>query len=109
MTNLIDNLDEKERYSYIYEGNSQTLDHMLVSPSLSKTSVLDIVHMNADFSAADGRVSDHDPLVAQIDLPRKTEEPPTDGGRAEMTMTMTMRISRITLETPTLGIAVAVT
>ncbi|MBJ8193608.1 hypothetical protein JDS79_43600, partial [Bacillus cereus] len=65
---------------YIYEGNSQTLDHMLVSPSLSKTSVLDIVHMNADFSAADGRVSDHDPLVAQIDLPRKTEEPPTDGG-----------------------------
>ncbi|WP_264454813.1 S-layer homology domain-containing protein [Paenibacillus polymyxa] len=80
LTNLIDNLDEKERYSYIYEGNSQTLDHMLVSPSLSKTSVLDIVHMNADFSTADGRVSDHDPLVAQIDLPRKTEEPPTDGG-----------------------------
>ncbi|PNQ79354.1 S-layer homology domain-containing protein [Paenibacillus sp. F4] len=80
LTNLIDNLDEKERYSYVYEGNSQTLDHMLVSPSLSKTSVLDIVHMNADFSAADGRVSDHDPLVAQIDLLRKTEEPPTDGG-----------------------------
>ncbi|PPQ47353.1 hypothetical protein C5G87_18755 [Paenibacillus peoriae] len=80
LTNLIDNLDEKERYSYIYEGNSQTLDHMLVSPSLSQSSVLDIVHMNADFSAADGRVSDHDPLVAQIDLPRKTEEPPTEGG-----------------------------
>ncbi|MGQ3480877.1 S-layer homology domain-containing protein [Paenibacillus sp. TY11] len=80
LTNLIDQLDEKERYSYIYEGNSQTLDHMLVSPSLSETSVLDIVHMNANFSAADGRVSDHDPLVAQIDLPRKTEEPPTDGG-----------------------------
>ncbi|KAF6628639.1 S-layer homology domain-containing protein [Paenibacillus sp. EKM208P] len=80
LTNLIDHLDEKERYSYVYEGNSQTLDHMLVSPSLSKTSVLDIVHMNADFSAADGRVSDHDPLVAQIDLPGKTEEPPTDGG-----------------------------
>ncbi|MHB0879738.1 S-layer homology domain-containing protein [Paenibacillus sp. SEL1] len=80
LTNLIDHLDEKERYSYIYEGNSQTLDHMLVSPSLSKTSVLDIVHMNADFSAADGRVSDHDPLVAQIDVPRKTEEPPTDDG-----------------------------
>lgn len=80
LTNLIDHLDEKERYSYIYEGNSQTLDHMLVSPSLSKTSVLDIVHMNADFSAADGRVSDHDPLVAQIDVPRETEEPPTEGG-----------------------------
>lgn len=80
LTNLIDHLDEKERYSYIYEGNSQTLDHMLVSPSLSQSSVLDIVHMNADFSAADGRVSDHDPLVAQIDLPRKAEEPPTDGG-----------------------------
>ncbi|WP_226002733.1 S-layer homology domain-containing protein [Paenibacillus sp. BJ-4] len=80
LTNLIDKLDEKERYSYIYEGNSQTLDHMLVSASLSQTSVLDIVHINADFSAADGRVSDHDPLVAQIDLPRQTDQPPTDGG-----------------------------
>ncbi|MGW9530725.1 S-layer homology domain-containing protein [Paenibacillus terrae] len=80
LTNLVDKLDEKERYSYIYEGNSQTLDHLLVSPSISESSVLDIVHINADFSTADGRVSDHDPLVAQIDLPRKTEEPPTDGG-----------------------------
>ncbi|MFK4475407.1 putative extracellular nuclease [Paenibacillus sp. RC73] len=79
LTNLVDKLDEKERYSYIYEGNSQTLDHLLVSPSISESSVLDIVHINADFSAADGRVSDHDPLVAQIGLPRQTVEPPTDG------------------------------
>ncbi|MGW8956979.1 S-layer homology domain-containing protein [Paenibacillus sp. NPDC055715] len=80
LTNLVDKLDEKERYSYIYGGNSQTLDHLLVSPSISESSVLDIVHINADFSAADGRVSDHDPLVAQIGLPRQTVEPPTDGG-----------------------------
>lgn len=79
LTNLVDKLDEKEQYSYIYEGNSQTLDHLLVSPSISESSVLDIVHINADFSAAYGRVSDHDPLVAQIALPRKTVEPPTDG------------------------------
>ncbi|WP_431091400.1 S-layer homology domain-containing protein [Paenibacillus sp. 8b26] len=78
LTNLVDKLDEKERYSYIYEGNSQTLDHLLVSPSISESSVLDIVHINADFSAADGRVSDHDPLVAQIGLPRQIGEPPTD-------------------------------
>uniref|UniRef100_UPI002F359FD9 endonuclease/exonuclease/phosphatase family protein n=1 Tax=Paenibacillus sp. 1-18 TaxID=1333846 RepID=UPI002F359FD9 len=80
LTNLIDKLDEKERYSYIYEGNSQTLDHMLVSVSLSQTSVPDIVHINADFSASDGRVSDHDPLVAQIELPRQTDQPSKDGG-----------------------------
>ncbi|MCC3380176.1 endonuclease/exonuclease/phosphatase family protein [Paenibacillus farraposensis] len=79
LTNLIDKMDEKERYSYIYEGNSQTLDHILVSASLRATSVLGIVHINADFSAADGRVSDHDPLVAQIGLPRKTDQPPTNG------------------------------
>ncbi|MDQ0496030.1 hypothetical protein [Paenibacillus brasilensis] len=47
---------------------------------MSQTSVLDIVHINADFSAADGRVSDHDPLVAQIELPRQTDQPSKDGG-----------------------------
>ncbi|MBW4084931.1 S-layer homology domain-containing protein [Paenibacillus sp. S150] len=68
LTNLIDTLPLGERYSYIYEGNSQTLDHLLVNNKLAAKSTLDIVHINADFDAKEGRVSDHDPLLAQIDL-----------------------------------------
>lgn len=66
MINLVDGLPEAERYSYIYEGNSQTLDHILVDHKLAKRAKLDIVHINADFMEAHGRVSDHDPLLAQL-------------------------------------------
>ncbi|WP_164779650.1 S-layer homology domain-containing protein [Paenibacillus kobensis] len=68
LTNLVDKLPENERYSYIYEGNSQTLDHILVNPALADFAQLEIVHVNADFEEADGRVSDHDPLLAQLDV-----------------------------------------
>lgn len=68
LTNLIDTLPLGERYSYVYEGNSQTLDHMLVNNKLASKSTLDIVHINADFQEEDGRVSDHDPLLTQIDF-----------------------------------------
>ncbi|MNO22443.1 Trifunctional nucleotide phosphoesterase protein YfkN precursor [compost metagenome] len=68
LTNLIDTLPLGERYSYVYQGNSQTLDHMLVNNRLATRSTLDIVHINADFQEEDGRVSDHDPLLTQIDF-----------------------------------------
>ena len=34
LTNLIDTVPEDERYSFIFQGNSQQLDHILVSDSL---------------------------------------------------------------------------
>ncbi|MGN7764705.1 S-layer homology domain-containing protein [Paenibacillus sp. 22594] len=68
LTNLIDTLPLGERYSYVYQGNAQTLDHMLVNNKLATRSTLDIVHINADFQEEDGRVSDHDPLLTQIDF-----------------------------------------
>lgn len=71
LTNLVDTLPPDQQYSYVHLGNSQTLDHILVNNRLSSLSKLDIVHMNADFMKQDGRVSDHDPLLAQIDLTRK--------------------------------------
>ncbi|MGM0884646.1 MAG: chitobiase/beta-hexosaminidase C-terminal domain-containing protein [Bacillota bacterium] len=71
LTNLVDALPENERYSYVYQGNSQTLDHILVDKKLAKYSSLDIVHINADFDASQGRVSDHDPLLVQVDLAAK--------------------------------------
>ena len=58
-------------YSYIYQGECETLDHILVTPSLYEAlAQVEVLHINADYppSAADDasprRVSDHDPLVA---------------------------------------------
>ncbi|MFB7469644.1 lamin tail domain-containing protein [Kitasatospora sp. NPDC056184] len=56
-----------ERYTYVYEGNSQVLDHILISPSLAaKAYSYDIVHLNSEFAT---QLSDHDPQVVRIPLP----------------------------------------
>lgn len=68
LDNLIDKLPAREQYTYTFDGNSQVLDYILVSKNLTSRSVVDIVHLNADFSPSAGRVSDHDPVLAQIDL-----------------------------------------
>ncbi|HTG67796.1 MAG TPA: 5'-nucleotidase C-terminal domain-containing protein [Candidatus Udaeobacter sp.] len=80
LTNLVDKLPVAERYSYIYDGNSQTLDHILVDNANGAQAEIDVVHVNADFSAEQGRVSDHDPLLAELDLSSKKD--------AEFTMTI---------------------
>jgi predicted extracellular nuclease len=61
--NLHRTLPEAERYSYVFEGNSQALDHILVSNNLRNRTSFDAVHINAEFG---GDVSDHDPLIARI-------------------------------------------
>ncbi|MCL6458798.1 MAG: S-layer homology domain-containing protein, partial [Gorillibacterium sp.] len=68
LDNLIDKLPLNERYTYTYDGNSQVLDNILVSKYLTASAQVDVVHLNADFSPANGRVSDHDAVMAQIDL-----------------------------------------
>jgi len=68
LTNLVDQLPESERWTYNYRGNSQALDHILVSNHLAKDAEIDIVHINSPFMEAHGRASDHDPVLAQIDL-----------------------------------------
>ena len=67
LTTLIDTLPPAERYSYVFEGNSQVLDQILVSnPLLSSFPVdYDPVHVNAEFA---DQASDHDPQVARLDL-----------------------------------------
>jgi predicted extracellular nuclease len=58
----IEALPQNERYTYTYEGNSQTLDHILVSPALAARRVrVDVVHTSAEFAA---RWNDHDAVVA---------------------------------------------
>ncbi|CCH75496.1 hypothetical protein BN11_750006 [Nostocoides australiense Ben110] len=71
------------RWTYVCEGNSQVLDHILISNSLASLEkfsgpyrpgsgvkpafVYDIVHTNAAFFDQD---SDHDPQVVHLDLKR---------------------------------------
>jgi predicted extracellular nuclease len=67
--NLTDELPRDERYSFIFEGNSQSLDHILVSRSLRREAEFDAVHVNSEFADVPERASDHDPLLARIELP----------------------------------------
>ena len=68
MTNMINKVETSDRYTYLYQGNSQVLDHILVSNNLVSKTVIDILHINADFTEMAGRASDHDPVLVQIDL-----------------------------------------
>ena len=64
---LIDTLPASERYSYVFEGNSQTLDHILFSTPLFNAHQFgyDVVHVNSEFA---DQASDHDPQVARITI-----------------------------------------
>jgi predicted extracellular nuclease len=63
LTNLIARVAQPERYSYIFEGNSQALDHIFVTRNLAAAAQADVVHLNVDFPS-EGPASDHDPVVA---------------------------------------------
>ena len=65
MHDLIETLPANERYTYVFEGNSQTLDHILVSDSLLGVAHTDVVHVNSEFW---DQASDHDPQVARLAL-----------------------------------------
>ncbi|MFJ9692290.1 endonuclease/exonuclease/phosphatase family protein [Kitasatospora sp. NPDC101183] len=62
LRDLVNELPEKEQYSYVYQGNSQVLDHILVSPELGYAKY-DVVHINAEFAK---QASDHDPQVVRL-------------------------------------------
>ncbi|ETI23805.1 hypothetical protein G647_05611 [Cladophialophora carrionii CBS 160.54] len=61
----------KERYTYLFEMNSQELDHMFVSPKIAGSPGgrpdLKHVHVNTWVASAE-QLSDHDPSVARLDI-----------------------------------------
>lgn len=75
MTNMVEKVPAADRYSYVYQGNSQVLDHILVSNRLAASTEIDMIHVNADFTEMSGRASDHDPVLVQIDLKPEPETP----------------------------------
>jgi len=64
LTNLTNELDPTDRYSYAFEGNMQQIDNLFVSPSLQTASQFDIVHLNTGMD--DTRPTDHDPIVSRL-------------------------------------------
>jgi uncharacterized protein len=73
LQNLSFLLPREERFSYIFEGNAQQIDHTLVSNALSDGAQFDIVHRNTLFGEVN---SDHDALVTSIVLGRSTNGTP---------------------------------
>ena len=64
MRTLFDTLPANEKYSYVFDGNSQVLDQIIVSQSLwDLGSTYDVVHVNAEFF---DQASDHDPSVMRV-------------------------------------------
>jgi predicted extracellular nuclease len=68
LTDLIRQVPAPERYTYVYQGSSQVLDHILVSPGLADGAEVDVVHVDADVPA-NGRASDHDPVICRLAVP----------------------------------------
>ena len=67
-----DYLPESERATYIFNGGSQVLDHMLVSEVLAPwITEVNVAHINSDFAPRTGvrsllHSSDHDPVLLRL-------------------------------------------
>ena len=75
LTHVFEILPEGDRYTYIFEGVSQTLDHILVTQSLwERLDRVGVLHADADYppmepgDTSPERKSDHDPVVATFSL-----------------------------------------
>ena len=65
LVDLIDTLPANRRYTYVYQGVSQVLDHILLTPGsfLTGSVQYEVVHLNSEFAA---QTSDHDPQVVRL-------------------------------------------
>ena len=56
-----------ERYSYVFDQNSEQLDHAFISPALRLRKVeFEHIHVNTWAPDLKSQVSDHDPSVGRI-------------------------------------------
>jgi|GEM_PF-711590 len=66
LTNLAWSLPANDRYSSIFEGNNEQIDHVLVSNHLAATAVFDNVHLNTNLPANAFTPTDHDAVLAKL-------------------------------------------
>lgn len=68
LSNLFDTLPQSQRFNYLYEGNAQVLDQILISRSLeSRLVTVDVLHLNS-IQHPDYALSDHDPVVSVFEF-----------------------------------------
>jgi uncharacterized protein len=83
LTSLMRFLPAEERYSYVFEGNSQTLDQILLSNEGllqgNEHPAFDVVHLNSEFADAI-QASDHEPSVVRMKFPGSSDNPADEGG-----------------------------
>jgi len=66
LVNLIELRQPEERWTYIFRGNGQAIDHILTTPSLAERAEMEVVHVNARLA---DQAADHEPILARFILP----------------------------------------
>lgn len=77
-----------QRYSYVFDGNAQELDHILANQAaLPDVRRVEFARINADFAEVyrndvtrPERISDHDPMLVALALPPSNNAPVADAG-----------------------------
>lgn len=62
LTDLISTLPVDQRYTYVFNGVSQVLDHILVTSGAGPVEY-QVVHVNAEYT---DQASDHDPQLVRL-------------------------------------------
>jgi predicted extracellular nuclease len=83
LTDLVDVINPKEKYSYDYDGGAQVLDHIIISPAfVDHVKGFGYARVNADFpeslrmdATRVERYSDHDPAIAIFSLDAAAAKP----------------------------------
>ena len=75
MTDLHRLLPSEERYSYVFDGNSQAIDQAVVTQNLLSGAQFDPVHLNSEYLANANRPTDHDPIVASFTIAPANQPP----------------------------------
>lgn len=103
LSNLVDLETANERYSFVFDGSAQTLDHVLITPNLQADFArINHARNNADFPEGPTyrndanrpeRLSDHDPVVVAFN----TLTP------VNINAKVSLSITSVTLDAPTCG------
>ncbi|MDY7097662.1 MAG: lamin tail domain-containing protein, partial [Pseudomonadota bacterium] len=65
LENLTNRLDPEDRFSVLFQGNAQALDHILATGNLADDAQIDAVHVNTPLGNPG---SDHDPMLAVFNV-----------------------------------------
>lgn len=96
LVNLAGTSVPAQQYSYVEGGSAQILDHVLLNPAMASIAVgerLEHARINADFANAfrdtpndPRRSSDHDPVVAYLDIPAFNDLPQATGNLVDQSV-----------------------